>query len=348
MKMKKTKMFASVVLVSALVLLQAVLAAAAPAVYKTNYLTAQHKHIEGTQVSLVLPSGAVQSKMFRGFEIQSRKISCEVQEQRGAFETHAGTLTKEGLEADAIEVQDITDIMLNDRPAKLITGRAYNVASKFNTTEVTSEIGVLLLVAGNGQTTTFIYGYYPLADQGAPGLLRTTLLSVVFGSGPGENTGGGYTLSTAGTGLQYAKELSMTRYYLPAGQTLEGDGVQTAQFTSTMLTGRQVPQDQQPVFAKETFERYLSSYEPTYGQPTSVTVAGMPGIELLADFTGAPRKVRTASGGHVNRTSPGKAYQLVLFGTAGQVYVLQGIAVRDAESYVAQFKRMSSSFTLKK
>jgi hypothetical protein len=72
-------------------------------------------------------------------------------------------------------------------------------------------------------------------------------------------------------------------------------------------------------------------------------------LETIAEFEGAAKKIRTSSGALVNRPAKGKGYQVVLFDDdEGRVFIFNGIAVRDADSYASQFARITSTFAIKK
>ena len=322
---------------------------AAPQVYKSNVLTAQHVVVLGTHVAIVPPQGAVQSKTFRGFELASRGIVIEIVEKMGvSFASSEGKLTADILAQEGIKLLDTTKVTLNERPAVLLTcTAAWDVAEGGAASTGTDERGLLLFVLGNEQLTTYLYGYYSLDDRSAVNTIRTSLLSAIFQTGQQrENEGGGYTLSSAGTSFKFAGEASLSRYYTIGGVPVN-DTVDSAVYSATMLKDT-VPAAERKSYAQKAFERYLSSYDFEILNEQQVSVGGLQGIELTAGFEGAVRRSRTSSGGTVRRSMPGRGYQTVLFGGGGQVYVFQGVAVRDAELYLSEFKRITSTFTLQK
>ena len=323
---------------------------AAPQIYKSNVLTAQHAAIQGTHVAIVPPQGAVSAKGFRGFEAASRGIVLEVVEKMGApYASSEAGLTEGALAEQGIKLLDTTKVVLNEKPAVLLTcTAAWDVAEGGAPAESPSEDrGLLLFVLGNERLTTFIYGYYNLADRSAANTIRTSLLSAIFQPQQKENTGGGYTLSPAGTSLQFAGEASMTRYYTPGGVPV-GETVDGALYSATTLT-ESVSGAERKTFSQKALGRYLASYDGyEVLSEQQIAYAGLQGFELVAGFEGATRRDRTASGGIVRRSMPGRGYQAVLFDDAGRVFIFQGIAVRDAESHLAEFRRITSTFTLQK
>jgi hypothetical protein len=78
-----------------------------------------------------------------------------------------------------------------------------------------------------------------------------------------------------------------------------------------------------------------------------VNFGGLPGIETIAEFDGATRRTRTASGAQVRRQIKGKAYQTILFDeNEGKIYIFSGSATNDADSYISQFSKITSTFAL--
>lgn len=313
---------------------------AAQQIYKSNVITAKHVKVEGTHVALVPPTGASHAVTFRGFENESRGMRLEIIERTSPYESVIVGMTGEALQAEGIEVADTAKVVLNEKPATLMMG------TKKISDEEDGKEGLVLFVFGNDKLSVSMYGYYPLSDRSAGSALRTSMLSVVFESGQSENSGGAYKLSAAGTSLKFKGEVNYTRRY--ESETADGeDGPGNALYTAVMLN-KMVPQAERDKFAEETFASYMSSYEHKIAGKRSVTHGGLPGIEIVADFEGASRRSRTASGGVIKRSVPAKGYQTVLFDDAGRVFVFQGVAVRDADAYLSQFQRITSSFALVK
>ncbi len=320
---------------------------AGPQIYKSNVLTASHVTVPGTHVAVVPPQGSVPAVNFRGFEIEARGIVYEISEQTAAYSAVEPTLTAEHLIEDGIEVLDVTKVLLNERPATLVTGRKKTDLPADEAGE-TEDLGLVLFVLGSENLTVSIYGYYPASDRSASSLLRTSMLSAIFEPTQRENAGGTYTLSTAGTSFRFAGEVNgARRYRLDDPAAGDEDSAQPALYAATMLR-RNVPQEERAKFAEDAFASYLSAYEHTVSASRSVSYGGLSGIELTADFEGTTRRSRTASGGIVRRPVPGKGYQTVLFDTTGRIFVFQGLALRDAEAYLAQFRTITATFTLTK
>jgi|GEM_PF-3134557 len=322
-----------------LVVTAASAAFAATAVHRGNVLTAQHVQVPGTHIRLVPPSGARLASSFRGFEITSRRIQIRIEERMGvSYRQAAAGLTAPALERDGIRVRDRADVLLNGSPAQMLFG---TIRSEDGDTEV----GLVLFVLGNDSLSTLIYGTYPTEDRSAASMLRESLLSAIFGTGGGApSSGGGYTLSVAGTSFGFVGEASNTRYFTVGGKQVPAD-LDDALFTSAQVN-TQVPAEQRGGFSDKAMEQFMTNYEYTVSSKRSVSYGGLQGIETVADFAGARRQRKTASGATRVRNLPGKGYQVVLFAANGNVYTFNGIAVRDADSYLSQFKRIMGTFQL--
>ena len=308
---------------------------AGPPIYRNNVLTASHISPPGTHVALVPPRGGILSATFAGFELQNNG-RIQIMERAGAsYGETAGTLSPEGVEALNISFMDRSPVTLNGNPATLISG-----ASVSN-----PDTGVLLLVLGDDRMTTYIYGYYEASDKNEENAVRNSILSCIFNPGAVKSISGDYTLSTAGTSFQFSDEVGAARYFTVGGA--RQNEANTPLYTS-MVTDDYVPQEARRAYAEAAIERFMSSLEEGSVISTrQVNFGGLPGIETIAEFNGGRRRTRTASGAQVNRRITGKAYQALLFDeNEGKIYVFSGTAITDADSYVSQFARITSTFTL--
>lgn len=319
--------------------------------YKSNVMTASHVKVQGTHVALIPPAGAAKAVSFRGFEIESRGVTLEIVESRQSYESVMKTLSDEKTKAGGVKISDTAKVVLNENPATLMMGTR---TVKGPEGEGEEEIGLVLFVFGSDKISVSMYGYYPLSDRSAATALRTSMLSVVFDDGQSENSGGDYTLSASGTSFKFKGEVNYVRRYEPDSKNtaVVADGEEAASdayYSSTMLN-KTVEQADRAKYADELLASYMSSFEEyTVASSNSITIAGLQGIETIADFVGATRRSRTASGGIVRRPLPGKAYQVVLFDNkSGRIFVLQGLSVRDSEVYLPEFKRITSTFKLTK
>jgi len=311
------------------------IAYAGTAIYKNNVLTASHISLPGTHVTIAPPRGGLLSATFAGFELQNNGKIQIIEKTGASYEETAGTLTPEGVEALNISFRDKSPVTLNGNPATLVSGVSVS----------DPEMGVQLLVLGNIRLTVYIYGYYRASDRNEETSVRNSLLSCIFDPGSVKSTSGDYNLSTAGTSFQFSDQVGVVKYFTVSG--VHHDDTNTVLFTS-LVTDDYVPQEARQAYAGAAIDRFISSLEGGSVISTrQINFGGLPGIETIAEFDGGTRRTRTASGAQVNRPINGKAYQALLFDeNEGKIYVFSGTAVRDIDSYISQFARITSTFTL--
>jgi hypothetical protein len=316
---------------------------------KSNILTAKHVAVPGTHIVTVPPQGAVPASSFIGFELPSLRITYRIAERMNVpFSESASFLTAEGLAADGIELVESSPVTLNGKRAVLISGKSVpNKTDENSNVEERSveETGVLLFALGDEKLTVLMYGYYPMSDKSAVAVLRNSMLSTILRQGQSAGSGG-YSLSAAGTSLAFADEASSTRYYTVGGVPPQGE-VKSALYTAAR-SSQDVPAEQRAAFVDNAMAMYLSKYnEFSISSRREISFAGLKGLEIIADFNGDPHKIRTASGGRTKRKTPGKGYIAALFGD-GTLYMFSGIAVNNLESYLQQFRRITSTFAILK
>ena len=308
---------------------------AGTAVYKNNVLTAAHIFPPGTHVAIVPPRGGVLSATFAGFELQNNG-RIQVTERAGvSYDDTAGTLTPEGVEALNISFRDKSPVTLNGSQATLVSGVSVS----------DPDAGTLLLVLGNDMMTVYIHGFYALSSRDEERAVRNSILSCFFNPGGVKSVSGDYKLRTDGTSFRFSDEVGATRYFTVGG--VRREDANTVIYTS-MVTDDFVPQDARRAYATAAIERFLSSWEEnSVVSARQIYLGGIPGIETVAEFDAGTRRSRTVSGAQMNRKIMGKAYQALLFDeNEGKIYIFSGIATGDADSYVSQFARITSTFTL--
>ncbi|MCL2683827.1 MAG: hypothetical protein FWE55_01140 [Synergistaceae bacterium] len=313
------------------------MAYAGTAVFRNNVLTSSHVSPPGTHVAIAPPGGSVLSATFVGFELQNNG-RIQITERAGvSYEDTAGTLTKEGVEALNITFKDKSPVTLNGTAATLISGVSISNPSE----------AVLLLVLGDSRMTVYIFGFYKVADNNMERVVRNALLSCIFSPVGVKSVSGDYLLSTAGTSLQFSDEVGATRFFTVGGAG-RGD-IDVALYTS-MVTDDYVPREARQAYAGAAINRFTSSLEGALVLSTrQINFGGLPGIETIAEFSSGTKRTRTASGANVKRGIKGLAYQALLFDdNDGKIYVFSGTAVRDADSYVSQFAKITSTFSLKR
>lgn len=305
-------------------------------IYKNNALGASHVTPPGTHVAMVPPRGAVLSSTFAGFETEDGAARIMVTERAGmSYKEVEGTLTKEGVESLSIAFADKSPVTLNGSPATLVSG----------TSLTDDSTGALLLVLGNDKMVVYIYGFYRAGNKAEEAAFKNSMLSCVFNPSTVKSVGGGYSVSPAGTSFKFSDEVGSTRYYTVGGGKFDEAG--GALYTST-VTDDYIPADARKAYVEAAMNKFLSSYENHSVTSTRQVLLGkLNGIETIAEFDGAVRRSRTSSGANVRRQMKGKGYQVLLFDeNEGKVFIFSGIALRDVDSYISQFIKITSTFAI--
>jgi hypothetical protein len=309
-------------------------------VYRNNARTAAHVTLPGTHVAIVPPRGASLSGSFTGFELADGVSRIQITERSPAsYEEIESTLTPQGVEAYGISFADKSPASFGGVEGTLVSGASLS----------DDELSVLLLVLGDDRITVFILAEYPAGDGASEAAVRNSLLSCIFSPSSVKSTSGNYSLSSAGTSLKFHDEVGSTRYFTVDGKPT-GDTLDDALYTSTVANESVMPDpDSRKDYAASALDRFLSGYGFSVKSGRSVKYGGMSGLETIAEFDGPSKRTRTSSGAMVNRPTKGKGYQVVLFDDdEGRVFIFSGIAVRDADAYVSQFERITSTFSVKR
>jgi hypothetical protein len=288
---------------------------------------------------MVPPGGASPSGSFTGFELPDGVSQIQISERSGvSYGEIEPTLTPQGMEQYGMSFTDKSPASFGGVKGALVSGESIS----------DDNLSALLLVLGDDRISAFIFGVYPKGDRAAETAVRNSLLSCIFSSASVKSTSGNYSLSSAGTSLKFYDEVGSTRYFTVDGKPT-GSTLNDARYTSTVANESVMPDpDTRKGYAASAMERFMSSYDFSVKSTRSVKYGGISGLETIAEFAGPVKRIRTSSGGWMNRPTTGKGYQVVLFDDdEGRVFIFSGIAVLDADSYVSQFTRITSTFAIK-
>ncbi|MDR1137995.1 MAG: hypothetical protein LBK91_06700 [Synergistaceae bacterium] len=307
-------------------------------VIKNNARTSSHVILPGTHVAIVPPAGASVSGSFTGFEFPDGVSRIQISETAGVSYTETeGTLTPEGVESYGVSFTDKSPASLGGVKGTLVSGESVS----------DEEQSVLLLVLGDDRMSVSLLGSYPSGDRAAETAVRNSLLSVIFSPSSVKSTSGNYSLSSSGTSLKFYDEVGSTRYFTVGGKPT-GNTLDDALYTSTVANESVLP-DIRESYAASAMDKFMSGYEFSVKSSRSVRYGGLEGVETIVEFDGAMKTARTSSGASVRRQMKGTGYQVVLFDEdERRVFILSGIAVRDADAYASQFAKITSTFGIKR
>lgn len=304
---------------------------AEPTIYRNNVKTAQHVFAPGAKVAIIPPAGSRASQKFIGFELAA-DASITFSEKAGSYDSSIGGYGKESFGNRGYTLQDTTNVVLNGQPARLF--KLLYVDDKEE-----KEFGVWMLILGDPKRTITLEGRYPKQSASAGDTIKRALLSSFMQVAQPENASGLFSVSVQGTDFRFAEDVAGVRYYTTDGQPVPNP-IKRAAFT----VGKQnkiVESEKRQAFSLELLTSSLEVKSYTIQSQNPIALAGLQGYEIICSVDGT----KTRSGGFSkSRVIKGGIYQVTLFDSSGGVYIMQGVAVREAMNYMAQFKSIAASF----
>ena len=287
--------------------------------------SAQPKHVKvpGTKVSLAPPAGLKPSSQFPGFEDEETGASITIAELPGPYSVMAEGLTKGGLAAKGMSLLSRKDISLNGRPGILL-----HLRQKISSVDVLKWI----VATGNEKETIFIAGAFPeQAKARWSSEMERSVLSAQLDAEPGADP-------LAGLSFTFSDDPSLKvamRFPSKVILTEDGDmqGAGPLFIVSSSPSEAIIPDVNK--FAKELMQTAQVSGI-TFKKQSDVTIAGLPGNEILAEAKW--------------KDTPNEAviiYQVLLLDKKNY-FLIQGFASRgEQEKYLAVFARIAQSFRKK-
>lgn len=302
-------------------------------IHQSNVRTAQHQLAPGAQVAIIPPRGSKVSSSFVGFQVGST-ATIKITEQRGPFNQNIGSYTKDYWIQKGYTYKQSSNVVLNGQPAMLFELNRPDETGK--------ELGVWLFVLGDTRRTILIEGAFP---KGGPESqpIRRALLSAYLQVDQVGNRTPGFSVNVAGTPFQFAESVAGVRYYTPDAKPVP-DPITNAFFSITKRNGPVAPEQQQEFLKKHASAR-LGEDGMADATLKPIVRAGLKGYELEANIDGA--RVRKRVQGSTRTRSLRGAYYLVALFAGDGIYIMEGVAAREATNNVGYFKRIASTFTLK-
>lgn len=321
----------------ALLFLYGTVAGAASAIYQNNVKTAQHVFAPGAKVAIIPPSGSRVSQKIAGFELPSAEATISFSERAGSYDTNVAGYTKEFFGNRGYTLQDTTNVVLNGQQARLF--KLLYVDDKEG-----KELGVWMLVLGDSKRTITLEGRYPKQNAPVGDIIRRALLSSFLQVGQPENASGLFSVSTQGTDFRFVEDIAGVRYYTTDGQPVPTP-IKRAVFSVGKRNTSVEDKEKRLAYSMELLTANLENKSFVIQSQNPIVLAGLQGYEIICSVDGA-RMNSGGSGFSKARVLKGAIYQVTLFDASGAVYIMQGVAVREAMNYMSQFKSIASSFKL--
>jgi hypothetical protein len=279
--------------------------------------------VPGTKVSLAPPAGLKPSSQFPGFDDKETGASITIAEMPGPYSVMAEGLTKEALAAKGMRLLSRREISLNGRAGILLHLR-----------QEISSVDVLkwLAVTGNEKETIFIAGAFPEKVKARwSSEIEKSVLSARLDAEPGADPLAGLNFSfNEDPSLKVARRFPNLVILTRDGNVLSDGPLFKINSSSSEAIIHDVNK-----FAKELMQTAQVSGI-TIKKQSDVTIAGLPGNEILAEAKW--------------NASPNEAviiYQVLLL-DGKNYFLMQGFASRgEEEKYLAVFARIAQSFRKK-
>jgi hypothetical protein len=291
---------------------------------------AQPVRVPGTGVTLSPPQGFAAARRYPGFEDPHAQATIMVTELPVDAAEMIRSMTKPALATKGITVVSAHDLVVNDRPARLLEVRQ---------TAAGVEVGKWMLIAGDTRTTVMVVGAF--IEAAAPGIgdaIRESLLTTSWGtaapvsgaSGSANPFEGLPFRLTATAKLKLASRVSNMLMFTESGTTGSPGSTEALYIAGSSLGQVRVGQIRNFAESRARQTTLTKSVTNFTGRP--VQVAGLDAYELEADASDA-RSGRAM-----------RLYQVIIPDETGYV-VLQGLVRADrASEIVPEFKALTATF----
>ena len=307
-------------------------------IYQNNVKTAQHVFAPGAKVAIIPPAGSRVSQKIVGFDLASGGGTIAFSERAGAYADHIGGYTKEYFGSRGYTLQDTSNVVLNGQQARLF--------KLLHTEEQEGkEFGVWMLLLGDSKRLITVEGRYPKENTSLGNTIKRALLSSFLQTAQPENASGGFSVSTQGTEFRFAEDVAGVRYYTTDGQPVPNP-IKRAVFSIGKRNANVEDKEKRLAYSMELLTAGLENKSFSIQSQNPITLAGLQGYEIMCRIDGV--RLNSGKGFSKARVVKGGIYQVTLFDASGTVYVMQGMAVREAMQYMSQFKSIAASFKLSK
>ncbi|HLG38358.1 MAG TPA: hypothetical protein VI461_01780 [Chitinophagaceae bacterium] len=286
--------------------------------------TDKYKAVAGTKVSLIPPKGFTASKSFSGFQNEDG-LSIMVSELPADYTTIVKSFTADALKAKGMTLIDQQTIDFRNAKATLV-----KVNQKANGTTYLKQI----LIFGDSSKTVMINGIYPEEFKTFETAIKNSLLSAYYNPDQidnGENAAD-FKIDVSGTPFKFTKYLAGSLSYTTDGQIPTKSADKGILVVAGSIGNTAEGDKKQFATARMKMLPRGESIEITETNPISIN--RLNGYELVGygkDGTGKKQLV----------------YLAVLFTKTDEYYMVNGSAIENLDSFLANFRKIVKTFKLK-
>ena len=278
--------------------------------------------VPGTKCSLVPPEGFVVASTFRGFQHPTSGASIMINELPAPYQSLVDGFTPVALQTRGMKFLSKEQIDLNKAPASL-----FYVSQPANGITYLKQ----MLVFGDAKHTVLINGIYPESSKSLEGSIKDALLSTVYNVTQNDNPldAASFTIQVDGTEFKVVQYLSGTLIYATDGK-IPTDGPSLIASNSIA----KVSATNQKQYAMERLKKLPGGDKIEMKQIQPFAANNLSGYEIVAE-------------GKTKDNLPELVYQVMLFNSDSDYYIIIGKSKEDFEKYTAIFRQIAGSFKRK-
>lgn len=232
--------------------------------------------VAGTHVFIVPPDGFVPAVAFQGFQDDPSGSSILFIEIPGSYGEVAGGTTDEALASKGIEITHRTDVSIDGRPSLLLEGSQQAQGMAF---------GKVVLITGTEDLSAIVTGNYPLGDAALGAAIRAAILTTSFDPDRAVDVRAPLRFTiTPAPPLKFAGVVVNGAVYNTSGSLPSADPDEPTMLVVPSLG--EVDTSDLEALAREQLTQMHSIQSFVLERPSSVTIAGLPGIELAGTAKG--------------------------------------------------------------
>ena len=278
--------------------------------------------ITGTKCSLIPPAGFIVATNFSGFQQVEKGASIMINQLPVGYQSIVNDFTAEALKAKGMTLVSKEIIDFNNSKATLI-----NLTQPANGTTYNK----LILVFGDTKETVLVNGIYPESYKNIEEKIKTALLSTIYDASQNEDPlhAASFTIDATGTDFKIIKYMSGSLLYSTDGK------IPTVK--PTLIVGNSlaaIPTQNQKEYSVERLKKLPGGELSVIKEITAVTIDNLSGFEIIADGKSKDNKAELI-------------YQVMLFNSKGDYYIIVGRAKEEFEKNLAAFKKISATFKRK-
>lgn len=284
--------------------------------------TGQQEKVAGTKYSLIPPKDFVAATAFSGFQHAASGASIMLSELPAPLQTILDGFTSEALLSKGMTMLEKKEVDFANGKATLI-----RVRQPANGTVYFKQI----LIFGNETHTVLVNGIYPEAARSLKKAVDTALMSVQYHSLQNDDPleAVKYSVNTGAASLQLAKYIAGSLIYTRHGKIPS----ETPVLIISSSIAKQLPENRRQ-FALDRLHQLPGGGQFIVKENLPVIINGMEGYEITAAGTDKEGRQELI-------------YQVILFNSSGDYYIIAGTAKEDFEDNLSMFKEVASTFRLK-